>query len=403
MYNLNSNNDRPLQSEQLVISFLDHLCMALDLTKTQRKAAEDHYAAITELLADPSSPIEAYSPHLFPQGSFLLKTVVKPMAGVEYDVDMICLLHEVSQFSPRELFTTVTDALKRRCKDLVVKDRCCRIEYANEFHMDIIPARHEGQADSRRIVVPDRRLNDYIWSCPKLYERWFEEATQLMPKFSAEFSETVINAKSAALVEPLPDYDGMSVEPLRRFVQLFKASRNHYYQSRSCSQPSSIAITTMAAQSYRKVVTGIFYSSMIEVFRAVAEDLHNNIQIAHGDREQPLYELINPMDERENFLDCWDDDPRAYDEFRTWQSLVVRFIDEILIGTERQEGVDGAKKRMSVVFGESVASATVRSIASQRREMVSRGSAGFLASGILTTMSQPGALAVPKHTFDGIQ
>ncbi len=167
MHNFNHEAIRRAQSEELVISFLDHLCLSLDLTKTQRKTAEDRYAAVTSLLSSPGSRLAAFSPHLFPQGSFLLKTVVKPMADVEYDVDLICLLHLAGCLNARANIHVRSHRIEVSLQDLLVKDRCCRIDYAGEFHMDIIPARHENTSDLNRIVVPDRRLNNFVWSCPK--------------------------------------------------------------------------------------------------------------------------------------------------------------------------------------------------------------------------------------------
>lgn len=390
------------QSENLAIGFLDHLCLSLDLTKTQRQVAEDRYSAVTKLLATPGSRLAAFSPHLFPQGSFLLKTVVKPMANVEYDVDLICLLHFAGYLSAREMFSLVSSELKIRYKDLVIKDRCCRIDYAGEFHMDIIPARHEGVNNLGRIVVPDRRLNDFVWSCPKLFAPWFEEAAQLTPVFVRSFSSDVIKAANAAVIEDLPDYDGMAVEPLRRFVQIFKASRNHFYAERQCRVPSSIAITTMAAHSYRKAVVGRVYSSMIEVFRFVAEDLHNSIRITHNSSSRHEFDLRNPKDGRENFLDCWEGDDDAYAVFRQWQTQMIEFINAISSHIGNQDGIDGTKKRLAAMFGDFAATSAVRGVAGQRREMVSRGTAGFLSTGVLTTSSHAGAKTVPRHTFDGL-
>lgn len=403
MHDFNRDPLQLAQTQQMAISLLDHLCLALDLTKTQREAAEQRYAAVTKLLATPGSRLATFSPYLFPQGSFLLKTVVKPMANVEYDVDLICLLHQAGYLDARLMFQLVSAELKARYPELVIKDRCCRIEYAGEFHMDVIPARHEGVTDLNRIVVPDRRLNDFVWSCPKLFAAWFEEAAQLMPMFVRSFSADHIKAANAAVIEDLPDYDGMAVEPLRRFVQLFKASRNHFYDGHECRPPSSIALTTLAAHSFRKAVTGRAYDSMIQVFRFVAEDLHNSIRVTRNPNGQLEFELKNPKDDRENFLDCWKGDQEAYAVFRQWQAQMVEFIDRILVQAESPEGIDGTRKRLSAVFGDSAATAAVRGVAGHRREMVNRGTAGFLSTGALTTTSKAGSRKVPAHTFDGLR
>ena len=183
MHDFNRSLRPATPTTDLTISILDHLCMALDLTKTQRKTAEDRYATVTRLLAAPGSGLANYSPLLHVQGSFLHKTMVKPMAGVEFDVDLICLLYGTRSLGPKEMFRMVVAELKGRYPDLVVKDRCCRIDYAGEFHMDIIPACPELGVEPSRILIPDRRLEQMLPSCPKLYAAWFDEAALLMPVF----------------------------------------------------------------------------------------------------------------------------------------------------------------------------------------------------------------------------
>ena len=389
-------------SPDLTISILDHLCMALDLTKTQRKTAEDRYATVTQLLAAPSSGISNYSPLLHVQGSFLHKTMVKPMAGVEFDVDLICLLHGARSLGAKEMFRMVVAVLKGRYPDLVVKDRCCRIDYAGEFHMDIIPACPELGVEPSRILIPDRRLEQLLPSCPKLYATWFEEAALLMPVFITSLSATeAFNAKSAAVIEPLPDYDGMMQEPLRRFVQILKAARNHFYQGRTVQIPSSIVITTLAAHAYRRSVAGGPYESMLHVFRAVVANLHNHIGVTRNFEGRVQLDLRNPKDARENFLDGWKHDEKSFQAFFEWQRQVLLFIDRMMGVDVGDEGIDGAKKRLANTFGDSAATAAIRGIASGRREEVAFGRGGFLSSGILVPASHVGARTTPKHTFDG--
>lgn len=389
-------------SPDLTISFLDHLCLALDLTKTQRKTAEDRYATVTQLLGAPESGLSAYSPHLHVQGSFLHKTMVKPMAGVEFDVDLICLLHGTRSLGAKEMFRRVVAALKGRYPDLMVKDRCCRIDYAGEFHMDIIPACPEVGTEPSRILIPDRRLEQLLPSCPKLFAEWFEEAALLMPIFITSLSATeAYNAKSAAVIEPLPDYDGMSQEPLRRFVQLLKAARNHFYQGRSVQIPSSIVITTLAAHAYKRAVASGPFESMLQVFRSVAADLHLHIGVTRDLENGIRLDLRNPKDSRENFLDGWKHDENSYQAFFEWQRQVVLFIDTMMALEVGNEGIDGAKKRLASAFGDSAATAAIRGIAGGRREEIAIGRGGFLSSGILVPASHVGARTTPKHTFHG--
>ena len=203
------------------------------------------------------------------------------------------------------------------------------------------------------------------------------------------------------MIEPLPDYDGMMQEPLRRFVQILKAARNHFYQGRTVQIPSSIVITTLAAHAYKRAVASGPYESMLQVFRTVVADLHNHIGVTRNLEGRVQLDLRNPKDARENFLDGWKHDEKSFQTFFEWQRQVLLFIDMMMGAEIGDEGIDGAKKRLASTFGDSAATVAIRGIASGRREEVAIGRGGFLSSGILVPASHVGARTTPKHTFDG--
>lgn len=399
MHDLNRMLGPTGRSSSVSITILDHLCQALDLTKTQRQKAEDSYNAVAGLLAD-SRSLSSFSPHLYVQGSFLLKTMVKPMAGTGYDVDLVCLLRDAFGITARQIFRLISEELQKRYPELILKDRCCRIDYVGEFHLDIIPACPEGTRE-HRILIPDRRLADLLPSCPKLYLGWFDDAAALVPTLVTNFSaRDVIVANSASVVEVLPIYNGMEQEPLRRFIQILKAARNHYYQDSDTSMPSSIVLTTLAAKAYRDAVTSCAYQSMLHVFQAVVANLRKYIVV-----EWPLGKfhpvLLNPMDSRENFLDAWDNDEKSYRTFCEWQSDVIRFIDRMINLDGGEGGIDGAKRELSAAVGDAAATNAVRGLASARRSDVIIGRAGHLASGLIVPAVHPAARPTINQTFHG--
>jgi hypothetical protein len=193
----------------------------------------------------------------------------------------------------------------------------------------------------------------------------------------------------------------MMQEPLRRFVQILKAARNHFYRGRSVQIPSSIVITTLAAHAYTRAVAGGPYESMLQVFRIVVEDLHNHIGVTRDSEGRVRLDLRNPKDARENFLDGWKHDEKSFQTFYEWQREVLLFIDRMTGTDNEDEGIDGAKKRLACTFGDSAATAAIRGIANGRREEVAIGRGGYLSSGILVPAAYPGARTTPKHTFDG--
>ena len=124
---------------------LDEICLTLALTATQYDVAKERYQAIGTWLSQSSSALYCFRPEVYPQGSLRLQTPVKPIARLEYDLDLICLLHLHPGFyqEPMSVYAMVEERLKANGlyhNKIERYKRCLRINYANEFHLDITPA-----------------------------------------------------------------------------------------------------------------------------------------------------------------------------------------------------------------------------------------------------------------------
>ena len=76
--------------------FLESLADVLDITSTQFEQAKTSYEAVGAWLSRDASPISKYNPIIYPQGSFRIGTVIKPIADEDnFDVDVICLLKKL--------------------------------------------------------------------------------------------------------------------------------------------------------------------------------------------------------------------------------------------------------------------------------------------------------------------
>src|SRR5688572_30630608 len=87
---------------------------SLDLPPGKHKDATDKYDAAGRFLAEQGSPLRVYDPQVYPQGSFALGTVVKPLGRDEFDIDLMCVLDVPSYISQKELKKMVGDRLKVR-------------------------------------------------------------------------------------------------------------------------------------------------------------------------------------------------------------------------------------------------------------------------------------------------
>jgi hypothetical protein len=83
-------------------------------------------------------------------------------------------------------------------------NRCWRLNYAGQFHLDVLPAKPDSRI-VKAILVPDKALKDWKESNPKGYTNWFRIRCYVTALSLRQFSGT----KAMASVEPLP-VDGKS-------------------------------------------------------------------------------------------------------------------------------------------------------------------------------------------------
>jgi len=151
---------------------LERICVALELSRTQHKTAEGRYGAIGEWLSVPGSSLARFRPEIYPQGSLRIGTTVKPLARLEYDLDLVCELALDWQRIRNPV--AVLDGVEQRLREhdtyrrmVERKNRCIRINYANEFHLDVLPACPHPGDGTDRVVVPDRKAQAWTASNPK--------------------------------------------------------------------------------------------------------------------------------------------------------------------------------------------------------------------------------------------
>ena len=127
---------------------LRYIADELDISETHHKLAEQHYQAVGNWLGADGSLLAPFNPDIYPQGSFRLGTVVKPISGEDrYDIDLVCQLElPRQQVTQRRLKQMVGDRLKenKTYAEMLEPEgrRCWTLQYADSarFHMDILPA-----------------------------------------------------------------------------------------------------------------------------------------------------------------------------------------------------------------------------------------------------------------------
>jgi Adenylyl/Guanylyl and SMODS C-terminal sensor domain/Cyclic GMP-AMP synthase DncV-like, nucleotidyltransferase domain len=357
-------------------SLLDVLARDLDIPPGKYREAVSRYEAVGRWLDAPDSPLHSFSPQIYPQGSFRLGTVVRPVNSgqeADYDIDLVCQLGlHMSEVSPRALKNMIGDRLKAHatyCRLLEVEGRrCWTLRYAETdgvgFHLDALPA----VSDSReaillletRSVSLDRALTAiqitekdqttlrYSWlpggSNPRGYATWFDTINQ--PAFLRESLQQKQrlyeqNRRVFASVADVPD--ALVRTPLQRVVQIFKRHRDvrfigHEWED---ERPISVILTTLAARGYAGELT------TLDALESILSQIENYSMSQIISHEGGIWRVPNPVNPEENFADRWND-PGSHraDAFLEW----LRWLRQDLALLELAETPEEAQAHLREAF-----------------------------------------------------
>ncbi|HPB99944.1 MAG TPA: nucleotidyltransferase, partial [Polyangiaceae bacterium] len=263
---------------------IEAVAASVDIPETAYDKAEARYKDLAAWFERNESACFEYDPHIYPQGSFRLGTVV---GGEEYDLDFGCRLRKGiskathTQKQLKGLVGADMEAYRqaRRIESaLKEKHRCWRLQYQEDsgfkFHMDGVPsiptddpqrqliteamvkygsaevlaqsvARHTGSITDNTLPNYEHVSLDWRISNSEGYALWFESRMKLaMPLLE----KRALEAK-AAKVDDLPARKWKS--PLQRCVQALKCHRDVMFADNPDGKPISIIITTLAATAYR--------------------------------------------------------------------------------------------------------------------------------------------------------
>jgi hypothetical protein len=345
---------------------LNEIAQALDIPDSLADAAEKKYQAVGTWLGANDSPLAPYAPHIYPQGSFRLGTVIKPISNPDdYDIDLVAeLALRKNQLSQKELKNMVGDRLKaheiyRQMLD-EEGDRCWTLQYANSahFHMDILPAIPDREITpileargvplrlaQTGIAITDKKRDNYAridtdWlrGNPSGYASWFRE--QMIVRYE-EIRKSFAEARKAQ-VDHVPEYQIKT--PLQRSIQLLKRHRDIQFTADPENKPASIILTTLAARAYRNE------ADLLQAFIHIIDGMPGYLTVKNG-----VTWVENPVDPAENFADRWQGHPQREPKFKTW---LIR-VRHDLIALQACDNIDAVGQLLVAFFGEKIASTVV--------------------------------------------
>lgn len=358
------------------------LCEKLQLQDSLYKLAVERYETISSTLQE--DEVFKYTElRIYSQGSFRLKTTVKPIKDNEFDLDFVVELPESSAMTPLDLYNHIYRILSsdgNHNNMVEKKNRCIRINYKNDFHMDIMPGKAINR-NTNEIIVPDRELKSW-WhhSNPIGYAEWFEMQAKTNIKKSL-FARGIISESA----EPINEQEVVKkLEPLRRAVQLIKRYRDVFCDKNNCNPTKSIVLCTLIGF----VVCD--YSNEWEIIDDFCKYVNMQIRIA-GNKP---FVVKNPVVD-EILTEKWYENRQNYYDF---VSMISKLTDDVSALRKLTNNIEIAEK-MKSMFGEKIIVDVVKSLASTVDSNRFSGSLTVNSKGELGV--NPNGISVGKNTFYG--
>ena len=370
----------------MMASYRDRLlvgiCGKLQLPPSLYEQAEKRYHTISDIIQN-DAIFNGVDLRMYAHGSFRLKTTVKPLSENEYDLDFVVEVPSGMMMTAQQLYNHIYRILSTDgVHDGMVekKSRCIRVNYANDFHMDIMPGQVVNRA-TNEIIVPDHDLKGwYHHSNPLGYAEWFEN--QAKTRILIEMNQQRIIKSSA---EPISDQEVVTrLEPLRRAVQLIKRYRDIYCEKNNREPVRSIVLCTLMGEISSS------YSSEIDIIKDFCS--YTNTKIAESNGEP--FEVRNPVVD-EVLTEKWAENKQNYKDFVGMMSALTRDIKKLETTTINTE----IAVRVKEMFGESVANAVIKEQAENISRLRVAGTLKVNSTGSLNAEEQ--GIAVKKNTFYG--
>lgn len=352
--------------EKQVNDFLERLLSVIDVSEDAYGKATERYRSVGQFLCRDESSVQRYKPQIYPQGSFLLGTVVRPMSDEEdYDIDLVCELQltkeAISQKDLKELAGVELRKYIEHEKLGAIKEgrRCWTLDYSDvaRFHLDVLPSipdqakfeelLRKSKADDEfrmklaesAIAITDKDSSnfavispDWLVSNPLGYDVWFRGRMKV--QFENQRKQLAETLKKS--VDDVPEH--LVKTPLQRVVQLLKRHRDICFRDAPEYKPISIIITTLAAQAYQNE------ASILDALINVATKMPKYI----SKLDDGTFWISNPVNPAENFADRWADDQRLIQVFFAW----LGHLETSLIQTLTSDGVEKTAETLKIFLGE---------------------------------------------------
>lgn len=389
-------------AQRQLSDLLEQIANSLDIPDELHEEAVRKYEQVGHWLEEQDAASGRREPLVYPQGSFRLGTVIRPISEKdEYDIDLVYERDlRKGSVTQEQLKAEAGEHLRsyvKHCQEsddevpkLIEGRRCWRLDYPDRFHMDVLPAipDDDGRRDRTehahtKILITDCDLHKWQPSNPIGYAEWFKGRMSLQ---FAEKRAALAAEMAKAAAEDVPEYEVKT--PLQRAIQILKRHRDFYFQDDE-DRPISIIITTLAAKAYDN------QANLLDALLTLVRDMPKHIETRKRNGRAVSW-VPNPVNDDENFADKWEDNPEREVKFRSW----LRKVDDDLIAALQGGGIHRVLDLLGTSLGKTTVTKAAAAIGHAVKSHRDSGSLRMATgSGILGTA---GEVKVKDHTFYGM-
>lgn len=286
-------------------SFFDKFLKdVVNLNQSRLNRLDTSVNAVTDFLRENLS----FFMEVEPQGSYGLKTIIKPVKeGQEYDADIQLYMKYDKDKEPEDYINDLYDCFRdnRTYKDKVHRrTRCVYLDYAGDFHLDVVPCITKPDGST---WVCNNKTNEFERTDGTGYRDWFNQKTRI------------------------------THGNLKRVTRLLKFLRDH----KGNFTAKSILLTTLIGMTAYGEDDGDNFKTVPDALKTVSNRINSFLQ------SHPTMPIIkNPVLPEENFNRHWDQ--AKYENFR---EKFATYNEKINAAFDAKEHDDSVEK-WRAIFGD---------------------------------------------------
>lgn len=318
-----------------VDKYLNMIGYRIQLNENKQKEISDSYDAISKYIQNHNDLAKDVECNIYYHGSFAIGTVIKPLHGEDFDLDIIVEFDQSKHgLSAKDFYNSFLDTFRDgKYSEMFDEYRnTVRIDYQNNYHFDIMPSVPLA-SNSIALSVPDTKKREWVIRAPRAFVEWFKAQTRKIHGYKVSINNySYLMESENEPLKKIPPYE--TTPTLIRTVQLLKRAKDIYFKNYEGErEPQSIVLTTLAAK---------YYDGEHSVFEALS-NVVSKMKKLYDDNNN--FVVKNPGYPQEEFTEKW----AKYKEYYVNYKNYINFVFSKLTDLRRS---NTARKTFVELFGE---------------------------------------------------